>query len=267
MANQPDVSSTLSDLERKLRDLERELTGAAALDPVPPRATAPALAPQPLAHEPPASVARADGARAAVPPVPVIPPVADPEARRVLAEAKASLSGLHHQLDDLVRVRQELERSTRELMDEYSRVLSAFGETDARPPGAAAAAPAFTPAPAFAPGPPPAPAPAPVAAATAVPAAPGAADHELFSGQVTVDAGPFTDIATLSAFEQALGQVPGTKDVYVRGFEGSRALIDVVLGSSVALGTELRRSVQVDFSLVTTGPQSVSITIDGGQHA
>ncbi|MCW3013365.1 MAG: hypothetical protein JWO02_457, partial [Solirubrobacterales bacterium] len=116
------------------------------------------------------------------------------------------------------------------------------------------------------PTPTPTPVPPPLAAAP-VPAAPSEADTVIFTGQVTVDAGPFTDIATLSAFEQALGHVPGTHDVYVRGFEGSRALIDLVLGEPVPLGVELRRTAPVGFSITATKPDRVSITIDGGRRA
>jgi hypothetical protein len=53
---------------------------------------------------------------------------------------------------------------------------------------------------------------------------PAAAPHE-----VVVDAGPFADIASLSAFEQALARVPGVEDALVRSFEGNRAVIDVRL--------------------------------------
>jgi hypothetical protein len=102
--------------------------------------------------------------------------------------------------------------------------------------------------------------------APAEPVAAGAHDEETFAGQVTIDAGPFTDIATLSSFEQALGHVPGTQDVYVRGFEGSRALIDLVLGTPVALGAELRRIAPLGFTITTTRPDHLSISIDSDRH-
>jgi hypothetical protein len=154
-------------------------------------------------------------------------------------------------------------------MEEYGRVLRTFDGAEAPAVAAAPATPSpVAPAPAVSVGPVSSSPVAPIAPApSAEPSTPSAADATLFSGHVTVDAGPFTDIGTLSAFEQALGQVPGTQDVYVRGFEGSRALIDVVLGGSVALGAELRRTAPVGFSLAATGPNHVSITIDGGRHA
>lgn len=80
-------------------------------------------------------------------------------------------------------------------------------------------------------------------------------------GAITVDAGPFTDITALSGFEQALGAVPGVRDVYVRGFEGDRAMIDVTLGQPVALGIELRRFSPVDFSITAADAGRLSVVI------
>ncbi|WP_354699414.1 hypothetical protein DSM112329_05130 [Paraconexibacter sp. AEG42_29] len=101
----------------------------------------------------------------------------------------------------------------------------------------------------------------------AAPAGPGPNDQLTFAGQVTVDAGPFEDISTLSSFEQALGHLPGTQDVYVRGFEGSRALIDLVLGAPVAVGDELRKTAPLGFTITAATSDHLSITIDGGWHA
>lgn len=53
--------------------------------------------------------------------------------------------------------------------------------------------------------------------------------------EVVIDAGPFADIATLGAFEQALARVDGVRDAVVRSFEGNRALVD----ASVDAGTDL----------------------------
>jgi hypothetical protein len=245
MSGHGDVSSTLSDLERKLKDLERELAVAGA----------PAAVPAPEAV-PPGPETLHDVVIPAPAPAPAPAPghVGDPAAVQLVADAQQSLAGLDHQLEGLVRFREQLERSTRELLDEYARLLDALQA----PRGADVPA---APAPALVAAPPPVVAPAPVPP-TAV-----AADTVTFAGQVTVDAGPFTDIATLSAFEQALGDVSGTQDVYVRGFEGSRALIDLVLGEPVALGMELRRAAPVAFTITATTPDHVSITIDGGRHA
>jgi hypothetical protein len=89
--------------------------------------------------------------------------------------------------------------------------------------------------------PPPAPAPAPVAASP----------HEdtPFEGAIVIDAGPFTDIAALSAFEQGLAHVPGAEDVYVSGFEGNRAIVELRLAQPIALVREMRQVVPIHFTI------------------
>jgi len=42
-------------------------------------------------------------------------------------------------------------------------------------------------------------------------------------GEVTVEAGPFGDVARLQGFEDTLASIPGVEDVYLRTFERSRA--------------------------------------------
>ena len=46
-----------------------------------------------------------------------------------------------------------------------------------------------------------------------------------------LDAGPFADIAALGTVERALAGLAATEDVYVRGLQGNRALIDAVFAS------------------------------------
>ncbi|HWI71971.1 MAG TPA: hypothetical protein VNT55_08455, partial [Baekduia sp.] len=79
-------------------------------------------------------------------------------------------------------------------------------------------------------------------------AAPDPADTPL-SGDVVVEAGLFADLATLAAFEQALGSVPGVTSVYVRSLDAGRAAIDVRLAGVVALGSALRAVVPVPFAV------------------
>jgi hypothetical protein len=274
MTGHGDISSTLSDLERKLKDLEQELAGVGAEPGC--EAGAPASAATPLVAAPaPDVVAPAPRAPAyeslhdvVIPaPSPAPVPLGDPAAGQLVADARQSPSAVHDQLGDLVRFREQLERSTRELMDEYTRLLDALQVPAPPPPPSAWSESSVRPAPAAAPLTVAAATPDPIAAPAPTPAGLSEADTVAFTGQVTVDAGPFTDIATLSAFEQALGHVSGAQDVYVRGFEGSRALIDLVLGEPVALGVELRRTAPVGFTITASKPDHVSITIDGGRHA
>src|SRR4051812_8476150 len=144
--SESDVSATLDALERKLRDLERDLSRAGA-GPAP----VPAVAPS-----------RGEG-----------------------------LDALAAEVDDLGRYRERLAQTSRELGEEYDRVLSRLEALVARP--AAPRPPA-----------PPAPAPTPQ---------PAVSDWE-------IDAGPFADLAALSAFEHRL---TGLGAVEVTGFEGRRA--------------------------------------------
>lgn len=118
------------------------------------------------------------------------------------------------------------------------------------------------PPPAALPGPPP-PAGPPAPWQPAPTAAPSELEESVMDGAITVDAGPFTDITVLSGFEQALGSVPGVRDVYVRGFEGSRAQIDVTLGQPVALGTELHRFSPVPFAITAVDAGRLSVAVQG----
>jgi hypothetical protein len=54
-------------------------------------------------------------------------------------------------------------------------------------------------------------------------------DEQIFETRVELDAGPFSDFASLSAFERALAQLPMVDDVYVRRLAEDRALIELTL--------------------------------------
>jgi hypothetical protein len=77
--------------------------------------------------------------------------------------------------------------------------------------------------------------------------------------EVVLDAGPFPDIATLGAFEQALGQVAGVEDAVVRSFEGNRAIVDVGVRSDVALEEALRT--QLPFAVDVEEAQGGALTV------
>jgi hypothetical protein len=77
--------------------------------------------------------------------------------------------------------------------------------------------------------------------------------------EVVVDAGPFPDIATLGAFEQALGQVEGVEDAVVRSFEGNRATVDVALRAGVDLPAALRT--QLPFAVEVEEAQGGGLTL------
>lgn len=247
----PDVTSTLTDLERKLVELERELNSVAGGSVVA-SASAPAL------------------------------PAAPPAGTR---DASLRVEDLRSEIADLVRFRDQLESAARELVTEYDRLVDRL--RTAGPPGSQpAAAPFAAPpvpsigappaqaAPAILPAPAAIPQPLPPAVAAGMPsgapvAAPqGGTQHNetSFVGAVVVDAGPFSDITTLQAFEQALARVEGAEDVYVRSFEGDRALIDVRLSNPVPLVHLLRNRLPWPIIAREAGNGRLSVDVVAADH-
>lgn len=90
-------------------------------------------------------------------------------------------------------------------------------------------------------------------------------DAEQMQGPVLVDVGPFMDMGSLSAFEHALTRLPDLGEMFVRSFEGNRALIDLRLDSPLELAEELRRVVPFPLSVVDAGPGRLSIDIDSSR--
>lgn len=225
-----DVTSTLTELERKLVDLERELSTVAAGGPVP---------------------------VVALPDTPPTPAETHAAALRV--------EDLRGEIAGLVRFRDQLEAAATELVTEYDRLVSRLrAGADAEP---SASAPP-SPAPVAAPPEPVADEPAPAlppAVAAGLPGqvrTPEADAGTEYAGAVTIDAGPFTDIATLQAFEQALGRVEGATDVYVKSFEGNRALIDVRLSNPVHLVQQLRDQLSLPIKASETGANRLVVDVE-----
>jgi hypothetical protein len=244
-----DVTTTLSELERKLKELERELEsvgrgGELDTDPAqggwsPP----PAARPQPDPGPPPAGATpftaawHGSGGSAAAPPpaspfngappVPVTPPPSPwsaapaPAVPPPAAQPSAPAPGLHRQLDELLAFRDRLVETTDDLVAELSRVLTELG-ADAPPPD-----PADT----------------------------------VLSGHVVVDAAPFADLATLAAFEQALGRAPGVLEASVRALDAGRATIDVGLDGPVPLGAALRTTAPVAFAITAVGEGRLTLAL------
>jgi hypothetical protein len=225
MTESRDVQSSLADMDRKLRELQRELA-MVSRGPEGPAFSPPAFSATPPAPDPPPAPAAEADAHAKAQEI-----VADAraEAARIVGEAAERVAAIGRQIDELQRLRDELRQSAQALVEEYERALRT--------------APAGDVPPASAPAPP-------------------QVDGREFDGQVVIDAGPFTDIATLGAFEQALARLPQAEDVYVREFTGSRALIDLLLAAPVALLDEMRRAAPVGFGLVEVGDGRITIEVD-----
>jgi hypothetical protein len=242
-----DVTTTLSELERKLKELERELEtvgrgGELDSDPAQggwtPVPDPPAAVPPPPSGATPLTASWHGTADADAPPpppafngvapVPVTPPAAPWPQAAPPAYAPpphsppppAPATGLHRQLDELLAFRDRLVQTTDDLVSELSRVLTELGV-------GAAADPADT----------------------------------LLSGDVTVDAAPFGDLATLAAFEQALQRVPGVAGVYVRALDAGRAAIDVRLSGPVALAAALRATAPLPFAVTDVRDGRLTLAI------
>ncbi|HST56548.1 MAG TPA: hypothetical protein VLJ42_11750 [Solirubrobacteraceae bacterium] len=221
-----DVTHTLAELERKLHELERELAavgrdeqGARLVDEGEAQA-------QPGLEQP---------ARAAAP----SDPPRDPH----------SASGVSIDLEQLLQFRDRLERVTRELVEEYTRLLPG---RSVRHPGQPPATEAFTQAPSA------------VAPLLSPPPTAEPEDELLFEGHVELGVGPFYDIGSLSAFEQSLARVPHAIEASVRRFEASHAVIDLRLSAPTVLIRELRGVLGVHFSVRDLAPGRVSLTFDEG---
>jgi hypothetical protein len=262
MTERRDVQSSLADMDRKLRELQKEL-GMASRESSPPPAAEPEpeppaaeRVPEPSAAEPTREPPAAEPTREppAAEPTPPTPPEsvapdaptaplaaesqaqaivaeARAEAARIVDEAAARVAAIGRQIDELQRLRDELQRSARALVEEYERALRYDAAPEPAPPEHAA------------------------------PSGPATEDRE-FEGRVVVNAGPFTDIATLGAFEQALAGLPQAEDVFVHGFEGNRALIDVKLAAPVDLLDEMRRALPFGFGVVEVEHDRITIDLD-----
>jgi hypothetical protein len=265
-----DVTGTLAELERKLRELERELTSIGrrrvrpegdvtetpAMPSTPPGARAGTgvpssrlvderMDPQRLTlpvermdpQSPTLPVERMNPQRLTLPVQPPAPPPAqaasDTDEWR---PTEAQLAGLA----ELRSFRERLERFAKELVADYDAVLarvmsgvslSARGEQQA-------------------PLPPPPPPPPPVR------------EEPLFEGRVELGVGPFYDIASLGAFEQRVASVPNVTEVSVRRFEASHAVVDVRLAGPVPLLSELRRVLDSDFGVRHVADGRIALTFD-----
>jgi hypothetical protein len=254
-----DVTSALAELERKLRELERELTsiGRRRARPeeagvgVSPAATSPAatgrLIDEQVEAEPPVEQASVEWATPAERATPV-------EDFRATAEpispSDAQLAGLA----ELRRFRDRVERFARELTDDYDAMLGrvmaglsgrGLGEQPFAAEGSFPSAGTDLRAPT-----PPSPQP------------PAGPDEALFEGRVELGVGPFYDIASLGAFEQSLASIPGVSEVAVRRFEASHAVVDLRLSTPVALVSELRRALQAGFSVRRVAEGRMLLTFD-----
>ncbi len=247
-APQPgDVTGALTELERKLRELQQELGSIGRR-----RETEPVIA----AAAPPVAGRIVDEAVSA-PSATTTSPGATTASRGPTPEVQPSDARLES-LAELRRFRDRLERFGRELATEYDALLGRVmaglsGAPVATPPADLSGAPAagVQEAP-----------PASLAAAPPPVSEADARENALFEGRVELGVGPFYDIGALGAFEQRLSSLPGVSEASVRRFEASHAVVDVRLAAPVALVKELRRALSTDFNVREVAGGRVLLTFD-----
>lgn len=294
--NEPrDVHSSLAEMDRKLRELQRELAMVAPAarrhsesEPAAPaaptsefRARA-AYTPRPAAPPQPAYQA---GAGPAPPPVaPGLtgasapsPPFSAPAfgapagdiadtrwaehrpqelatdtretAARIVREAASRVAAMGGQIEELQRLRDELQRCVRELAAEYEREASPGSPAPAQP----------TPLTPIA-EPPPLPAIHPVEPHAGY-AGPTVDTADLWDGSIAMNAGPFTDINSLCAFERALGELPAVEDVHIRRFEVDRVVFELRLAGPTSLVDDMQRLLPVPFELLEAGDGKLAVLL------
>jgi hypothetical protein len=260
-----DVTSTLSELERKLKELERELASVGRggeIDAVPAQAgwtPAPVEPPAPDPGPPPAGATpftaawHGSGSGAAAPPPPVSPfdgappvPVTPPPTPWPAPDAGASSSPTPPPPAEPAAApppappsppsppSSGLHRQLDELLAFRDRLVRTTDDLVAELSR--------------------------VLTELGADVAPDLADTVL-SGAVIVDVAPFADLATLAAFEQALVRTPGVAEVDVRTLDAGRATIDVQLAGPVALAAVLRASAPVAFAVDDVREGRLTLTL------
>lgn len=232
-----DPTTTLAELERKLRELERELTSIGRRRVRPDEGTetvAAAAAATGLDEQ------RAHG-RAGAPVGRLVdermePTYPEPPASAATDERPRPTEAQLAALAELRRFHERLERFATELTADYDTVLArVMAVLSGRP------APELPPTP---------------------PPAPAVSQEPLFEGRVELGVGPFYDIGSLSAFEQQVASVPNVSEVSVRRFEASHAVVDLRLSAPVALLSELRRVLESDFGVRQVAAGRIALSFD-----
>ncbi len=127
MSQQIDLEANLVAMDGKLRELQHELSGltipAEAQHPAPKPGVRLDVQTTPPPDHPslPLAAAAADQARAII-------ADAQAEAARIVGDAAQRVTAITAQIDNLQRLRDELERSARALVDEYSAAVSRAGQ-------------------------------------------------------------------------------------------------------------------------------------------
>jgi hypothetical protein len=100
------------------------------------------------------------------------------------------------------------------------------------------------------------------AAPDAVPEAPAAAPLDVFDTAIELEAWPFGDLASLMEFESSLHALPGVTEVYIRGFEGGRATIELALDQPSPLLHEMALNLPYRLDVRSQDPGHIAMAVE-----
>jgi hypothetical protein len=155
------------------------------------------------------------------------------EAARIQREASARTESAHAQAEELRRLRDTLAATLRDVAREFESVagrIDRLGEP-------------------------------PVRATPPEEEEEAAADADLFEQRIELEAGPFSDFVSLSAFERALRTLPKVADVYICRFEGDRATIDLTLQEPTHLLDDMAARLPYHVDVRSAVADRISLTV------
>ena len=88
-----------------------------------------------------------------------------------------------------------------------------------------------------------------------------AAEEQIFETRVELDAGPFSDFASLSAFERSLSHLPRVEDVYVSRLAGDRAPIQLTLSEPSPLLQAMRETLPYSFEVHSASRAKIVLNV------
>jgi hypothetical protein len=85
----------------------------------------------------------------------------------------------------------------------------------------------------------------------------------LYAGPVRIDFGPVEDFAQLTAFEDAIGGIPGVRNISVQQFSGGRATLAMSLEAPSGLLSELKERAPFEFRLREANGEGLVLDVIG----
>jgi multidrug efflux pump subunit AcrA (membrane-fusion protein) len=95
----------------------------------------------------------------------------------------------------------------------------------------------------------------------APPARPARTHAPPIGADVELEAGPFDDLASLTAFERSVAALPHVTDVYIRHYESERATLELVLDEPSNLIHELTRRLPYRLDVDDADERRISLTV------